>query len=88
MERYPRKAEGERSVMRQRVLFRNPEAARLRGKSVALAAACTCLAAVPALTILHQHELPGFVGIGVQVVLLVLAIRFFTIARRLEAASR
>lgn len=68
--------------------LQNPEAARLRRKGSQLAACCCMLGAVPALTITHHHNVVAFVCIGVQIVLLCFALRFLSLARRVEAGPR
>jgi hypothetical protein len=59
----------------------------LRRKTVIYAAGAAVLAAVPALSMTHGHRVLGFVFIGIQVVLLVLALRFLAQMRRLKSAG-
>ncbi len=49
----------------------------LRRKTVISAAGAAVLAAGPALSMTHGHRVLGLVIIGIQVVLLVVAVRFF-----------
>jgi hypothetical protein len=56
-----------------------------RRKAVVCGSSCAALAAIPALTFSHGHPAVGFVSLGVQAVLLVLAIRF--IARAKSASN-
>lgn len=60
----------------QRISSQNSEAARHRRICVVLAAACASLSAIPAVAVQHQQRVLGFVCIGMQVVLLIMAIRF------------
>jgi hypothetical protein len=52
-----------------------------RRQAAACGSCCAALAAFPALTFSHGHPVVGFVCLGVQVVLLVLAIRFMVRAK-------
>jgi hypothetical protein len=61
------------------------KADELRGKSVAASASCAVLAVVPAVTMTHGLVWVGCVSIGVQVVLLVVAIRYLTESRKARA---
>jgi hypothetical protein len=64
------------------------KAEELQRKAAVTAASCAVLAGIPALTMTHGLLWVGFVGIGVQVVLLALAIRYGTEARRGKAAEQ
>jgi membrane protein DedA with SNARE-associated domain len=64
------------------------KAARSRKLAIVTAALTAVLGSVPAFTMTHGHRLLGFVTIGVQVVLLVLAIHYLVQYRRQSAAER
>lgn len=64
------------------------QASELRRRAVVTAAGAAVLGAAPALFITHGHRWIGFLVIGIQVVLLVAAMRFLTESKRLRAAER
>ncbi|HEY1499689.1 MAG TPA: hypothetical protein VGF88_08940 [Acidobacteriaceae bacterium] len=46
------------------------------------------LAGIPGLTILHNHRWMGFICIGIQVVLLAVALSFLAKAKRVAAEAK
>ena len=64
------------------------EAGRLRRAGVACAAMVAVLAIVPALMMEHGHRWVGFAGIGLQVVLLVIALTLLAKAKKVAADQR
>lgn len=64
------------------------QASELQRRAVVTAAGAAVLGAAPALFIMHGHRWIGFLVIGIQIVLLVAAMRFLTEAKRLKAIGR
>jgi hypothetical protein len=64
------------------------KAGELRRKAVVTAAGAAVLGAGPALFMTHGHRWVGFVVIGIQIVLLVAAMRFLRESKRLRPAGR
>lgn len=64
------------------------KAERLRRHSVVTAALAAVLGIGPALAMPHRHFLLGFVCIGVQILLLIVALRLFTESKRLATPTR
>jgi hypothetical protein len=60
----------------------------LRRKAVVFAAGAAVLAAGPALSMTHGHRILGFVFIGIQVLLLVMAVRFLAEMKRLRSEEK
>lgn len=69
-------------------LERYSKAEALRRKAVIFAAACAALGGIPAVTMTHGHRLIGFACIGVQIVLLVIAVNLYRQSMSLISASR
>jgi len=63
-------------------------AAELRRRAVITAAGAAVLGAAPALFMTHGHRWIAFVVIGIQIVLLVAAMRLLTESKRQRAAER
>lgn len=64
------------------------EVARLRRSGTITAAMVAVLAGIPGLTILHNHRWMGFICIGIQVVLLAVALSFLAKAKRVAAEAK
>lgn len=64
------------------------KAAELQRRAVVTAAGVAVLGAGPALFITHGHRWIAFVCIGIQIALLVAAMRFLTESKRLRAGRR
>lgn len=61
---------------------------RLRRLSAAKAAMCAALAAILAVTITHNHQVVGFIWIGMQAVLLVISLTLLARSKRLAAEKQ
>jgi hypothetical protein len=59
----------------------------LRRKAVVFAAGAAVLAAGPALSMTHGHRILGFVFIGIQVLLLVMAVRYLAQMRSAKSGQ-
>ena len=67
---------------------RYTKAEALRRKAVIFAAACAALGGIPAVTMTHGHRWIGFAAIAVQIVLLVIAVKFYRQSMELISAGR
>ncbi|HLJ79144.1 MAG TPA: hypothetical protein VKT75_17115 [Acidobacteriaceae bacterium] len=68
-----------------RETYRKAEA--LRRKAVIMAATCAALGGIPAVTMTHGHRWIGFTAIAIQIVLLVIAVRFYRRSMMLAAGK-
>jgi hypothetical protein len=68
--------------------MKTPESERLRRQGAAAAASCASLSAVSVVAFRHGPNWMGFVCLGVQVVLLVLAMSLLAKSKGLSAAEK